>query len=79
MTEMKLVISADENGIYSEKYIPLSQAEMTQRAIDAAAFEEARLAREAEDAAKAEAKAALVARALESGFTEEEIAALTAQ
>ena len=79
MTEMKLVISADENGVYSEKYIPLSQAEIAQRAIDAAAFEEARLAREAEDAAKAEAKAALVAKALEAGFTEEEIAALTAQ
>jgi len=79
MTEMKLVISAGEDGVYREKYIPLSKAETAQRTIDAAAFEEARLAREAEDAAKAEAKAALVARALESGFTEEEIAALTAQ
>ena len=78
MAEMKLVINIDENGISTEKYIPLSKAEIAQRAADAIAYAEAEAAREAEAQAKADAKAAVIAKAIELSLSEEEIAALTA-
>lgn len=78
MADMKLVIEPDADGVYREKYIPLSKAEIAQRKIDAAAAEEARLAREAEETAQAEAKAAAIAKAVELGLSDAEIAALTA-
>ena len=77
MTDMKLIVSADENGVWSEKYVPLSQAEIAQREADAIAYAEAEAVREAEEQAKADAKAALIARAVEAGFSDEEIATLT--
>ena len=76
MAEMKLVVTIGEDGKSSEKYVPLSKAEIAQRVIDAAAAEEARLAREAEEAAQAEAKAAAIAKAVELGLSDAEIAAL---
>lgn len=78
MAEMKLIVSIDENGVSSEKYVPLSKAEIAEREANAVALEQARVAREAEEAAKAEAKATAEAKALELGLTAEEIAALTA-
>ena len=78
MTDMKLIVEADENGVWREKYVPLSKAEIAQREADAIAAAEAQAAREAEETAAAAAKAAAEAKALELGLTAEEIAALTA-
>ena len=77
MAEMKLIVELDENGSYSEKYVPLSKAEIAQRELDAAAWAEAEAVRKADEQAKADAKAALIARAVEAGFSDAEIAVLT--
>jgi hypothetical protein len=65
MTEMKLVVTIAEDGKSSEKYIPLSEAEIDQRAIDVIAAEEAAVARQAEldaiEALKVSARAKLEA------------------
>ena len=76
MADMKLIVEADENGIWREKYVPLSKAEIAQRVIDAAAAAEAEATRVAEEQAKADAKAAVIAKAIELGLSDEEIAAL---
>jgi DNA-directed RNA polymerase specialized sigma24 family protein len=77
MAEMKLIVELDENGSYSEKYVPLSKAEIAQREADAIAWAEAEAVRKADEDAKATAKAALIARAVEAGFSDAEIAVLT--
>lgn len=65
MAEMKLLVTIDENGKASEKYVPLSKEEIAQRAIDAVAAEEAAVARQAEldaiEALKVSARAKLEA------------------
>jgi len=78
MADVKLVVTIGENGTATEKYIPLSKAEIAQRELDAIAFAEAEAVREAEAQAKADAKAAAIAKAVEAGFSDAEIAALTA-
>lgn len=76
MSDLKLIIEPGEDGVYREKYVPLSKAEIAQRKIDADNAEAARLAKEAEDQAKADAKAAVIAKAVELGLSDAEIATL---
>jgi hypothetical protein len=56
--------------------IPLTEAELAQRELDAAAALEAKAAQDAEIAAKAEAKASAQAKLAALGLTVEEISAL---
>lgn len=58
--------------------VELTDEEIAQRAELAAVFEEQRLAKEAEDLAKAEAKASARTKLAALGLTDEEIAALGA-
>jgi DNA-binding NarL/FixJ family response regulator len=76
MSEMKLVITCNEDGSSSEKYIPLSAEEIAQRELDAAAATEAEALREAERTAADIARESAVAKLIAVGLTEEEIAAL---
>lgn len=78
MADMKLIIEADENGVWREKYVPLSQAEIAQREADAVAYAEAKAIQDAEAEAKATAKAEAIAALVALGLTEAQIAALTA-
>jgi hypothetical protein len=56
--------------------IPLTEAELLQREIDAAAALEAQAARDAEEAAKAAARASLEAKLAALGIDPEELATL---
>jgi hypothetical protein len=76
MADMKLIISTDANGLTTEKYVPLSKAEIAQREADAIAYAEEQAAREGEAKAKADAKAAVIAKAVELGLSDAEIATL---
>jgi hypothetical protein len=58
--------------------IPLTEAELAQRELDAAAALEAKAAQDAEIAAKAAAKADAVAALVALGLTEAQVTALTA-
>lgn len=69
----KLIANCDTK---SESYIPLSKAEILQREKDALAAAEAKALQDAEDAAKAEARASLEAKLLALGVTAEELATL---
>ncbi len=69
----KLVINC-ETG--EREIIPLTAEEIAEREAMAAQAEQERLAREAEETAKAEAKASGLAKLLALGLTEEEAAAL---
>lgn len=77
MAEMKLVVDINADGIASEKYIPLSKAEIAQRELDAIAAAEAQAQREA-DAAALEALKVGARQKLELGeaLTAEEAALL---
>lgn len=76
MTEMNLIITIGEDGAVSEKYIPLGEAEIAQRAIDAAIFAEAEAARLAEEEAKAIAKQAALEEVASLGLSQESLIAL---
>ncbi len=69
----KLIINC-ETGEQTE--VELTAEEIAQREADAAKAEADRVAKEAEDKAKAEAKASAQAKLAELGLTAEEIAAL---
>jgi hypothetical protein len=71
----KLVIDCS-TGI--ETVVPLTEAELAQRELDAAAALEAKAAQDAEIAAKAEAKADAIAALVALGLTEAQVTALTA-
>jgi hypothetical protein len=58
--------------------IPLTEAELAQRELDAAAALEAKAAQDAEIAAKAAAKADAIAALVALGLTEAQVTALTA-
>lgn len=70
---MKSVIDC-ATGVVSE--IPLTDEEMAQLEVSAAQAEADRVAREADEAAKAEAKASAEAKLASLGLTADEIAAL---
>jgi DNA-binding NarL/FixJ family response regulator len=76
MSDMKLVVTCNEDGTSSEKYIPLSAEELAQRELDAAAVTEAQALRDAELAAAEAARESAVTKLVAVGLTEEEIAAL---
>lgn len=65
MSEMKLVVAPNADGVWTEKYIPLSAEEIAQRELDAIAYAEAKAQRQAEaealEALKVSARAKLVA------------------
>ena len=71
-TPIKAIIGANNEV----QYVPLTPEEIMQREADAAAFEAERIAREAADAAKADAKLAGMAKLQELGLTGEQVAAL---
>lgn len=76
MSEMKLVVTCNDDGTSTEKYIPLSAEELAQRALDAQAEAEAKALRDAELEAKEAARESAVAKLISVGLTEEEVAAL---
>jgi DNA-binding NarL/FixJ family response regulator len=69
----KLVVNC-ETG--EQTVVPLTEEELAQREVDAAAFAEAQDLREAEQAAIDAARESAVAKLIAVGLTEEEIAAL---
>jgi DNA-binding NarL/FixJ family response regulator len=69
----KLVVNC-ETG--EQTVVPLTEEELAQREVDAAAFAEAQALREAEQAAIDAARESAVAKLIAVGLTEEEIAAL---
>jgi hypothetical protein len=75
MTETltKIVVNC-ETGV--QEVLPLTEAELTQRELDAAAYAEQQAIQEAEEVAKAEAKASAEAKLAALGLTADEIAAL---
>ncbi len=77
MTEVltKIVVNC-ETGV--QEVLPLTEAELAQRELDAQAYAEQQAIQEAEATAKAEAKASANAKLAALGLTEEEIAALSA-
>jgi hypothetical protein len=77
MAEMNLVVTIAEDGTVSEKYVPLSKAEIAQRELDAIAYAEAE-AQRAADAAALDALKAGARLKLEAGepLTAEEAALL---
>ena len=56
--------------------VPLSEAELLQRELDAQAYAEQKAIQEAEEAAKAEAKASAEAKLAALGLTAEEVSAI---
>lgn len=58
--------------------VPLTAEEIAQREADAAAYAEAELARQAEEDAKAAAKASAISKLAALGLSDTEIAAITA-
>jgi hypothetical protein len=75
MTETltKIVVNC-ETGV--QEVLPLTEAELAQREIDAAAYAEQRAIQEAEELAKAEAKASAEAKLAALGLTAEEVSAI---
>jgi len=75
MTEVlnKIVVNC-ETG--EQTIVPLTAEEIAQREVDAAAYAEAKAAKDAEDAAKAAARASLEAKLANLGITVEELATL---
>lgn len=73
-TPTKLIINC-ETG--EQEVVPLTAEEIAQREAELAAWEAEKATREAEETAKAEAKAAAEAKLAALGLTAEEIAALT--
>ena len=69
---MKVVVDCSTNTV-SE--IPLTDEEIAQREADAAAFAEAEVIRQAEEAAKAAAKESAKAKLAALGLTEDEVSA----
>lgn len=61
-----------------ETIVPLTEAELAQREVDAAAALETKAAQDAEIAAKAAAKADAIAALVALGLTEAQVTALTA-
>ena len=74
MTVPTKVVVDCSTGFVSE--IPLTDEEMTQREVDAAAYAVEQAEREAAEAAKADAKLSAQAKLAALGLTGEEIAAL---
>ena len=74
MSDKKLIVDVAAG---THTYVDLTPEELEQRSIDAAAAEVARLAREAEETAKADAKLAAQAKLQALGLSGEEVAALT--
>jgi hypothetical protein len=73
MAEMKIVVDCTKG---TTAHLPLSAAEIAQRDQDAAAAAQAKTEREAEEAAKAAAKEAALAKLTELGLTVEEATAV---
>jgi hypothetical protein len=75
MTETltKIVVNC-ETGV--QEVLPLTEAELAQREIDAAAYAEQQAIQEAEELAKAEAKASAESKLKALGLSDAEIAAL---
>jgi hypothetical protein len=71
-TPMKAIIGANNEV----QYVPLTAEEIAQREANAAAFEAERIAREAAEQAKADAKLAAAGKLQALGLTGEEVAAL---
>jgi hypothetical protein len=71
-TPMKAIIGANNEV----QYVPFTAEEITQREADMAAFEAERIAREAAEAAKADAKLSGQAKLQALGLTGDEIVAL---
>lgn len=77
MTEVltKIVVNCEDG---TQTIVPLTEAELQQRELDAEAYAAQQAIQEAEEAAKAEAKASAEAKLSALGLTAEEIAALSA-
>ena len=71
-TPVKIVIDLSKPEGERESIIPLTEAEIQQRELDAQKAAEEQAAREAEAQAKADAKASAVAKLIALGLTEEE-------
>jgi hypothetical protein len=71
-TPMKAIIGANNEV----QYVPFTAEEITQREADMAAAEAERIAREAVEAAKADAKLSAAGKLQALGLTGEEVAAL---
>lgn len=71
-TPVKVVIDLSKPEGERELIIPLTEAEIQQRELDAQKAAEEQAAREAEAQAKADAKASAVAKLIALGLTEEE-------
>jgi hypothetical protein len=72
-TVTKIVVNC-ETGV--QEVLPLTEAELAQREIDAAAYAEQQAIQEAEELAKAEAKASAESKLKALGLSDAEIAAL---
>lgn len=77
MTEVltKIVVNCEDG---TQTIVPLTEAELQQRELDAEAYAAQQAIQEAEEAAKAETKASAEAKLSALGLTAEEIAALSA-
>jgi len=74
-TPMKVIVDCATG---ESTTVPLTEEELAQREIDAAAFEAAEAERKATEQAQANAKASANAKLLALGLTQAEVAALTA-
>jgi hypothetical protein len=70
----KIVVNC-ETGV--QEVLPLTEAEIAQRELDAQAYAAQQAIQEAEEAAKAEAKASAESKLAALGLSAEEIAAIT--
>ena len=75
-TPVKVVIDLSKPEGERESIIPLTEAEIQQRELDAQKAAEEQAAREAEAQAKADAKASAKAKLAALGLSDDEIAAL---
>lgn len=75
-TPVKIVIDLSKPEGERESIIPLTEAEIQQRELDAQKAAEEQAAREAEAQAKADAKASAKAKLAALGLSDDEVAAL---